>query len=71
MSFNTNESRQCYNVIVMISPADVCDDLSLESVTLLMGNQTGIGEISVEPSQTQVTVVDSEEPRCGGCDMTV
>lgn len=55
----------------MISPDDICNDLSMESVTLMVGIQTGIGEISVQPSQTQVTVVDSEEPQCGKYHITL
>ena len=63
--FITNNRRQCYNISVNIAIDDLCDDFSMENLVPSLKVSWGVGDISIMPFSTQVTIVDSEEARCG------
>ena len=63
--FKTNNRRQCYKISVNIARDEVCDDFSMENLVPSLTVFEGVGDISIMPSSTQVTIVDSEEARCG------
>lgn len=63
--FKTNDRRQCYNISFNISADEICDDFSMEIITPLLELHTGIGDISVLPSSTLLSIGDSDEPECG------
>ena len=58
--FITNDRRQCYNISINIAIDEVCDDFSREILVPSLKVFRGIGDISIMPSSTQVTIA-----RCG------
>ena len=61
--FETNSTRQCYSINVIIPVDEICADLSMEILNLFPTVLEGDGDIMVQPSK--LTIVDSKQPQCG------